>query len=85
MKPRALRGSSPWIAMRKRRLQPAMARSGQAGASALMMASTISLAQWLVQSVTGALPSAHTTVPGRAVTLSGRKVPSFFGTSGSIR
>ena len=61
--PRA-RVRRPEIAMRKRRPQPAMARSGQAGASALMIASAISCAQWLVASVTGArADSAHTTVP----------------------
>ena len=48
-----VRGSSPWIAIRKRRPQPAMARSGQECRSALMMASTISFEQWLVHSVTG--------------------------------
>src|SRR5205085_4927508 len=79
------RGSLPWIAMRKRRPQPAIARSGQAGANALMIASIISCPQWLVASVTGAPGLAHTTVPGFATTLSGRKVPSFFGVSGSIR
>ena len=45
--------------MRKRRPQPAMARSGQAGASALMIASMISWPQWLVESVTGARPRVH--------------------------
>ncbi len=71
--------------MRKRRPQPAMARSGQAGASALMIASMISCPQWLVHSVTGAPAFAQTTVPGLAITLIGRKVPSFFGVCGSIR
>src|SRR6266496_4049318 len=85
MKPRSVRGSRPWMAMRKRRPQPAMARSGQAGASALITASMISLPQWLVHKVTGAPALAHTTVPGLAITLSGRKAPSFFGVSESIK
>ena len=38
--------SVPWIAMRKRRPQPAMTRSGQAGSNARMIASMISCAQW---------------------------------------
>ena len=71
--------------MRKRRPQPAIARSGQAGASALMIASMISWPQWLVARVTGAPGLAQTTVPGLAMTSSGRKVPSFFGVCGSIR
>ena len=45
----------------------------------------ISCAQWLVHSVTGAGGSAHTTVPGLALTVSGRNAPSFFGVSGSMR
>ena len=61
---RCVRGSVPAIAMRKRRPHPAMARSGHASASAVMIASTISFAQWLVHSVTGAPSFAHTTVPG---------------------
>src|SRR5262249_24893163 len=73
------------IAIRKRRPQPAIARCGHAGARALMIASAISWAQWLVQSVTGAGALAHTTVPSRATTCRGRNVPSFFGVSGSIR
>ena len=85
MKGRRVRGSSPWMAIRKRRPQPAIARSGHAGASALMTASMISWAQWLVQSVTGAARRAHTTVPSRATTVRGRKAPSFFGVCGSIR
>src|SRR6266699_6690365 len=85
MKPRSVRGSRPWMAMRKRRPQPAMARSGQAEASALITASMISLPQWLVHKVTGAPALAHTTVPGLAITLSGRKAPSFFGVSESIK
>src|SRR5205823_10660361 len=79
------RGSLPWIAMRNRRPQPAIARSGQAGAKALMIASMISWPQWLVANVTGAPGRAHTTVPSLAMTVTGRKVPSFFGVSGSIR
>ena len=51
---RLLRGFVPEIAMRKRRDQPASTRSGQLGASALIMASAISCAQWVVESVTGA-------------------------------
>src|SRR5512132_1444367 len=73
------------MAIRKRRPHPAIARSGHAGARALMIASAISCAQWFVQSVTGAGAWAHTTVPSRATTFSGRNVPSFFGVSGSIR
>ena len=80
-----VRGSSPWIAMRNRRPQPAIARSGQAAASALMIASMISCEQWLVHSVTGAPGIAHTTVPCFAITSIGRKAPSFFGVCGSIR
>jgi len=72
------------MATRKRRPQPAIARSGQAGANALITASMSSLPQWLVHNVTGAGALAHTTVPGLAMTLSGRKAPSFFGVSGSI-
>ena len=45
MKLLPVRGSLPCSAMRKRRPQPAMARSGQAGASALMIASMISWPQ----------------------------------------
>ena len=85
MNGRPVRGSVPWSAIRKRRPQPAIARSGQAGASALMIASMISWPQWLVQSVTGAPGFAQTTVPSFAITVSGRKAPSFFGVSGSIR
>ena len=79
------RGSLPWRAIRKRRPQPAIARSGQAADSALMIASRISWAQWFVASVTGAPGFAQTTVPGFATIVSGRKVPSFFGVSGSMR
>ena len=82
---RRVRGSVPAMAMRKRRPHPAMARSGQASASAVMIASTISLEQWLVQSVTGAPSFAHTTVPGFAITFRTRNAPSFFGVSASIR
>jgi hypothetical protein len=39
----------------------------------------------LVAKVTGAPGFAQTTVPGFAMTVIGRKVPSFFGVSGSIR
>ena len=73
------------IAMRKRRPQPAMARSGQAGVSALMIDSAISCAQWLVESVTGAGGLGCTIVPGLRITFTGRKVPEFFGVRGSIR
>ena len=69
MNGRAVRGSMPWSAMRKRRPQPAIARSGQAGASALMIASMISWPQWLVHSVTGAPGRAQTTVPSLAITV----------------
>ena len=85
MNGRPLRGSVPWIAMRKRRPQPASTRVGQAGASALITDSAISCAQWFVQRVSGAGGFAHTTVPALAITVSGRNVPSFFGVSGSIR
>ena len=61
---RRVRRSVPAMAMRKRRTHPAMARSGQASASAVTIASTISFAQWLVQSVTGAPSFTNTTVPG---------------------
>src|SRR5260370_21781241 len=71
--------------MRKRRPQPAIARSGQAGAKALTIASMISWPQWLVHRVSGSPSSAHTIVPGLAISSLGRKVPSFFGVSGSIR
>ena len=63
----------------------AMARSGQLRDSALIMASAISCAQWLVASVTGAGGNGHTTVPWRAFTVTGRNVPSFFGVRGSRR
>src|SRR3954471_5713795 len=85
MKLRPLRGSSPWIAIRNRRLQAALARSGQEADSAFTIASTISFEGWLVQSVTGRPSSAHTTVPCFAITLSGRSAPAFFGMSASIR
>src|ERR1700730_9401959 len=51
---RLFRGFVPETAMRKRRDQPASTRSGQLGARALIIASAISCAQWLVDSVTGA-------------------------------
>jgi hypothetical protein len=38
-----------------------------------------------VARVTGAPGLAHTTVPGLATSVIGRKVPSFFGVSGSMR
>ena len=77
-----VRGSSPWIAMRKRRPQPAIARSGQDADSALMIASTISFERWLVHSVTGrarigphdrALLGDHLQRPERAVVLWGSR------------
>ena len=80
-----VRGSSPWIAIRKRRLQPAIARSGQDADNALTIASTISLEGWLVHSVTGRPGSAQTTVPCLAITFSGRSAPVFLGISASIR
>src|SRR4030095_14212372 len=80
-----VRGSSPWIAIRNLRLQPAIARSGHDADSAFTMASTISLEGWLVHSVTGRPGSDHTMVPCLAITLSGRSPPSFLGISGSIR
>ena len=80
-----VRGSRPWMAMRNRLPHPAMARSGHAGASAVMIAWMISCEQWLVHSVTGAPSFAHTTVPGFAITSTGRNAPSFFGVCGSIR
>ena len=71
--------------MRKRRPHPAMARSGHAGASALMMASMISWPQQLVDSVTGLPGRGCTIVPSRVIKVMGRNAPSFFGVSGSIR
>ena len=85
MNGRFVRGFTPLIAMRKRRDQPAMARSGHARASALMTASAISCAQWLVASVTGAGGRGCTIVPSRVITFTGRKVPEFFGVRGSMR
>src|SRR5581483_11649750 len=85
MNGRPLRGFVPRIAIRKRRDQPATARSGQEPASALIIASAISCAQWLVHSVTGAGGYAHTTVPCFSLTSTGRNVPEFFGVLGSIR
>src|SRR3989449_11778507 len=85
MNGRFVRGLTPLIAMRKRRPQPAIARSGQAGASALMIASAMSWAQWLVASVTGAGGYGQTIVPCRAITLTGREGPGVFGGRGSIR
>ncbi len=82
---RLFRGFVPEIAMRKRRDQPASTRSGQLLASALIIASAISCAQWLVDSVTGAGGYGQTTVPSFALTVTGRNVPSFFGVRGSIR
>ena len=49
------------------------------------MASTISCAQCEVDIVTGAPGLAHTIVPWRAMMVSGRIAPSFFGVSGSSR
>src|SRR5215510_10084957 len=80
-----VRGFMPLIAMRKRRPQPESTRSGQAGASARIIASAISWAQWFVASVTGAGGKGHTIVPCRAITLTGRNVPEFFGVRGSMR
>src|SRR5262245_35815624 len=85
MNGRRVRGFTPLIAMRKRRPHPAMTRSGHAGARALMIASAISWAQWLVARVTGAGGFGFTMVPFRAITVTGLKVPSFFGVRGSIR
>src|ERR1700742_3345167 len=82
---RPLRGFSPWIAIRKRRPQPAIARSGHDCDIALTIASTISFDGWLVHSVTGRPGSAHTTVPCFAITLRGRSAPEFLGMSASIR
>src|SRR6516162_4618740 len=48
MKGRLVLGSFPWMAIRKRRPQPARTRSGHAGARALITASAISWAQWFV-------------------------------------
>ena len=80
-----LRGSSPWIAIRNRRPQPAIARSGQEADIAFTIASTISLEGWLVHSVTGRPGSAQTIVPCLAITFSGRSAPVFLGMSASIR
>src|SRR5665647_1901256 len=85
MKLRPVRGSSPWIAIRKRRLHPAIARSGHDADRALTIASTISFDGWLVQSVTGRPGSAQTMVPCFAMTVSGRREPEFLGISASIR
>ena len=85
MNGRFVLGFTPWIAMRNRRDHPARTRSGQLGASALMIASAISWAQWFVESVTGAGGRGHTIVPSLAFTVTGRKVPSFFGVRGSMR
>ena len=85
MKRRPLRGSVPFSAMRRRRPQPPIARSGQAGASATMIASMISLEQWLVHMVTGAPSRAQTMVPSFNTTCSGRNAPSFLVMSGSSR
>src|SRR3982751_7151725 len=71
MKLRPLRGFSPWMAIRKRRPQPAIARSGQDADSAFTMASTISLEGWLVHSVTGRPGSDQTMVACLAITLRG--------------
>ncbi len=85
MKRRPLRGSTPFSAMRSRRPQPPIARSGHAGASATMIASMISLEQWLVHIVTGAPSRAQTMVPSFSTTFSGRNAPSFLVMSGSSR
>ena len=85
MNGRLVRGFTPLIAIRKRRPQPAIARSGAAGARALMIASAMSWAQWLVDSVTGAGGNGFTIVPGLAITVTGRNVPEFFGVRGSIK
>src|SRR6266536_4505990 len=85
MNGRLVRGFTPWIAIRKRFDHPAIVRSGQAPASALIIASAMSCAQWLVQSVTGAGGNGHTIVPCLAFTVTGLNVPSFFGVRGSIR
>src|SRR5215471_3827040 len=74
-----VRGFSPWMAMRNRRPQPAITRSGQEADNAFVIASMISLEGWLVQSVTGYPGSDHTMVPCLAITFSGWKVPEFFG------
>src|SRR5260370_34788905 len=70
MKFRPVRGFSPWIAIRKRRPHPAIARSGQDVDNALMIASPISFDGWLVHSVTGRPGPPPTTVPCLARTLS---------------
>src|SRR4029453_19485812 len=80
-----VRGFTPLIAIRKRRPHPGSTRSGHAGASARIIASAISWAQWFVARVTGAGGNGHTIVPCRAITFTGRKVPEFFGVSGSMR
>ena len=76
---RWVRGLTPLMAMRKRRPQPAMTRSGQEFASALMMASAISCAQWLVASVTGAGGNGHTIVPCLRDDLDGPERPRVLG------
>src|SRR2546428_12659621 len=80
-----VRGLTPLIAIRKRRPHPAIARSGQAGASARMIASAISWAQWFVASVTGAGGEGQTIVPRLAVTLTGPNVPEVFRRRGPMR
>src|SRR2546428_11550517 len=80
-----VRGLTPLIAIRKRRPHPAIARSGQAGASARMIASAISWAQWFVASVTGAGGEGQTIVPRFAMTLTGRDGSGVFGGRGAMR
>ena len=54
------RGSSPWIAIRNLRLQPAIARSGQDAASALTIAST-KASKFLRSDVVGFFPNEEAT------------------------
>ena len=77
MNARPLRGSVPLSAMRSRRPQPPMARSGQAPASATTTASMISLPQCDVDIVTGAPGLGCTIVPGLVISSTGRAMPSF--------
>src|SRR5437763_16085339 len=85
MNGRRVLGLTPLIAMRKRRPQPAIERPGHAGARALMIASAMSWAQWLVASVTGAGADGQTIVPSLTRVFTGRKVPELFGVGGAVR
>src|SRR5438094_7003131 len=85
MNGRFVRGLTPLIAMRKRRDQPASTRPGHERASALIIASAISCAQWFVARVPGAGGRGCTMVPSGVITLTGRDAPESFGVRGVIR